>query len=181
MHPAFWPYLVGLIPIFLARTWLARCVAICFGCISLGLAYYMVWVIQNVHDNVQQTPHLNRAVLSALATALVSVLLTYFVDRRVEQRVDKKEAHSVLGMQLASYRLRTYAELAAWARERRMHTPAAVAPSGKQYQIEVQFLWDDKPNGDVRVSGSIDDGGIRAFLPLTDSFVVSPDGKFVGE
>jgi len=141
----------------------------------------MVWAIQNVHDNVQRTPHMNRAVLSALATALVSVLLTYFVDRNAEQRVDKKEAHSVLGIVLASYRSRTYAELAAWARERRIDTQAVVAPSGKQYEIEVQFLWNGKPNGDVRVSGSIDDGGTRAFPLLTDSFAVSPEGKFVGE
>lgn len=95
--------------------------------------------------------------------------------------MDRKEAHSVLGMQLDTYRSRSYAELAAWARERRIDTPAAVAPSGKQYQIEVQFFWDDKPNGDVRVSGSVDDGGARAFVPVTDSFILSPEGRFVGE
>jgi hypothetical protein len=181
MHPAFFPYLVGLIPIFLARTWFARWVAICFGCISLGLAYYMVWAIQTVHDNVQQTPHMNRAVLSALATAAVSLFLTYFVDRTTQRRMDKKEAYSVLGQQMATYRTRSYAVLAAWARDRRIDTPAAVAPSGKQYQVEVQFLWDNKPDGDVRVFGSIDDGGERVLVPLTDCFVVNPEGKFVGE
>jgi hypothetical protein len=29
--------------------------------------------------------------------------------------------------------------------------------------------------------GSIDDGGWRAFLPLTDGLVVAPDGTIVGE
>jgi hypothetical protein len=95
--------------------------------------------------------------------------------------MDKKEAHSILAEHLAHYRSRSYAELAAWVRERRIDTPEAVAPSGKRYQIEVQFIWDAKPDGDVRVSGSIDDGGIRAFLPLTDSFILSPEGRFVGE
>jgi hypothetical protein len=28
---------------------------------------------------------------------------------------------------------------------------------------------------------SIDDGGWRAFLPWTDSFIIAPDGSFVGE
>jgi hypothetical protein len=31
------------------------------------------------------------------------------------------------------------------------------------------------------VLGSIDDGGWRAFAPLTRSFIKSPDGTFVGE
>jgi hypothetical protein len=95
--------------------------------------------------------------------------------------MDTKEARSILAEHLARYRSRSYTEVAAWARERRIDTPEAVAPNGKRYQIEVQFFWDDKPDGDVRVSGSIDDGGIRAFLPLSESFILSPEGRFIGE
>ena len=36
-------------------------------------------------------------------------------------------------------------------------------PSGATYQVEVQLFWDDQPNGELRVMGSIDDGGWRAF------------------
>src|SRR5205807_9836250 len=32
----------------------------------------------------------------------------------------------------------------------------------------------------LRVIVSVDDGGLRAFVPLTDSFIVSPEGLFVG-
>jgi hypothetical protein len=95
--------------------------------------------------------------------------------------MDTKEARSILAEHLARYRSRSNAELAVWVRQHRTDTPEAVAPSGKRYQIEVQFFWDAKPEGDVRVSGAIDDGGIRAFLPLTDSFILSPEGRFVGE
>jgi hypothetical protein len=95
--------------------------------------------------------------------------------------MDAEEARAVLAERLGRYRSRSYAEVAAWVREHRTDTSEAVAPSGKRYQIAVQFFWDDKPSGDVRVSGSIDDGGIRAFVPLTDSFILSPEGKFVGE
>jgi hypothetical protein len=95
--------------------------------------------------------------------------------------MDKEEAPSILAAHLARYRSRSYAELAAWTRQRRIDTAEAIGPRGKPYQIEVQFLWDDKPDEDVRVSASIDDGGIRAFLPLTDGFILSPAGKFVGE
>jgi hypothetical protein len=29
--------------------------------------------------------------------------------------------------------------------------------------------------------GSIDDGGLSAFSPLTDDFIITPDGGFIGE
>jgi hypothetical protein len=53
--------------------------------------------------------------------------------------------------------------------------------SGAQYQLEITFHWDGPKGGDIRVIGSIDDGGWRAFLPLTRSFIKSADGSFVGE
>jgi hypothetical protein len=33
----------------------------------------------------------------------------------------------------------------------------------------------------VHVLGAIDDGGLRAFVPLCDDFIMAPDGSFVGE
>jgi hypothetical protein len=57
-------------------------------------------------------------------------------------------------------------------------------PSGAEYQLEVQAMWDDprSKGGNLRVIASIDDGrGWRAFSPLTDSFIMTPDGSFVGE
>jgi len=96
--------------------------------------------------------------------------------------MDTKEASSILAEHLARYRSRSYAELSARVRERRIDTPEVVAPGGHRYEIEVQFFWDDKPDGDVRVSVSISDGrGIRAFVPLTDSFIMSAEGRFIGE
>jgi hypothetical protein len=56
-----------------------------------------------------------------------------------------------------------------------------VGGSGAEYQLEVQVFWDQKTGGNVRVIGSIDDGGLRAFFPLTNSFITAPDGTFVGE
>ncbi len=91
--------------------------------------------------------------------------------------MDEKEARPILAEHLNRYQSRSYTELAAWVRERRIDTAEVVGQSGKEYQIEVVFFWDGKPDGDVRVIGSIDDGrGIRAFVPLTDSFALSPEG-----
>jgi hypothetical protein len=47
--------------------------------------------------------------------------------------------------------------------------------------VEIQTFWDSQPGGNVRVMGSIDDGGWRAFLPLSRSFIKSAVDSFVGE
>ena len=57
-----------------------------------------------------------------------------------------------------------------------------VAESGVQYQVEVQAFWDrPRQPGDLRVIIAIDDGGWRAFRPLSTDFIVASDGSFVGE
>lgn len=53
--------------------------------------------------------------------------------------------------------------------------------SGDRYQLEVEAFWDDKPKRTLRVTVSIDDGGWRSFFPLSDDFIIAPDGTFVGE
>ena len=95
--------------------------------------------------------------------------------------MDKTEARSILSEHLTRYRSRSYAELAAWVSEGRNDEMEIVAPGGTRYQIEVNFFWDNRRNGNVRVMGAMDDGGIRALFPLTDSFILSPEGRFVGE
>jgi hypothetical protein len=46
--------------------------------------------------------------------------------------------------------------------------------TGVIYQLEISILWDRDPRGAICIIGSIDDGGLRAFLPLTDSRLVEP-------
>jgi hypothetical protein len=48
------------------------------------------------------------------------------------------------------------------------------ARTGVEYQVELTVLWDHKPNAAIRILGSIDDGGLRAFFPLSDSRLVMP-------
>ena len=51
-------------------------------------------------------------------------------------------------------------------------------PSGVTYQIEWNAFWDSQAGGDIRVIVSIDDGSLARFIvPLTTSFLISPDGK----
>lgn len=93
--------------------------------------------------------------------------------------MDKVEASKILSERLAEYRRQSYAELARLVAAKQIDTSEIPGPSGASYQLEVQFFWDDQPGGDVRVLGSIDDGGWRAVVPLTQSFIVSPEGKIL--
>ena len=58
----------------------------------------------------------------------------------------------------------------------RQESSEVVGLSGTAYHVELEGFWDDDEHTDLRVVASIDDGGLRAFLPFTDSFTVSPSG-----
>jgi hypothetical protein len=60
-------------------------------------------------------------------------------------------------------------------------TKLVVGEDGKSYQLEIAAIWDIARGEDVRVIVSVDDGGWRAFKPLTQDFVMRPDGSFVDE
>lgn len=48
------------------------------------------------------------------------------------------------------------------------------------YQVEIDFFFDDpREKKDIRVLGLIDDGGLRSFAPISDSFIMTPDGKLL--
>jgi len=92
--------------------------------------------------------------------------------------MDNSEARALLRIHLDAYRHRKYEELVML-----LGKPEVIQLQGASatYQVEVEVHWDDRPGGAIRVLGSVDDGGWRAFKPLCDDFIVVPDGTFVGE
>ncbi|HEY7713523.1 MAG TPA: hypothetical protein VIE90_03410 [Candidatus Binatia bacterium] len=93
--------------------------------------------------------------------------------------MDKAEASRILAEELARYRRESYASLQRLLKE--VDAYEITGPSGTNYQIEIQAVWDDQTSGNLRVIGGIDDGGLRAYLPLTDDFILSPAGELIGE
>ena len=92
--------------------------------------------------------------------------------------MNSAEAKLILARELARLRARPLQELVRLTRD--AETLEIEAPSGACYQIEFQASWDPPARREVlRVSGAIDDGGLRAFSPVTDSFRVTAGGKFV--
>jgi len=93
--------------------------------------------------------------------------------------MDTPEARRILAERLARYRTLSYAQLV--ARHDHVEGEEIAGPGKKFWQLEFQVVWDNKPNGDVRVLGAIDDGGSRAFVPVMDSFIKAPNSEFVDE
>ena len=94
--------------------------------------------------------------------------------------MNKEEALAVVRHELASYRGRGYRELLCLLSQ--CDELEAVGPSGARYRIQVEAVWDDRPNGDLRVIGLVDDGSLRQYVcPLNDDFIIRSDGSFVGE
>jgi hypothetical protein len=97
-----------------------------------------------------------------------------------EDQVDKAEAERILATELAIFRERPYKDLVAMI-DSPKRTVEVIAPSGTRYCLDVLIYWDGDRGANVRVIGTIDDGGFRAFVPLSDDFIKAPDGSLVGE
>ena len=93
--------------------------------------------------------------------------------------MDTVAAQKVLDKWVAKLRAEPYRELA--SRVGSVTTDDIPRDSERSWQIEIQVSWDDEPDGNVRVMVSIDDGGLRAFVPMTDDFIKAPTGEFIGE
>ncbi|MDX1435517.1 MAG: hypothetical protein R3335_01820 [Anaerolineales bacterium] len=94
--------------------------------------------------------------------------------------MDKIEAKFILSLELNQFRSMSYEELKALMGSPRVIERAA--PSGISYQIEVESFWDNprKPEEELRVIGSIDDGRLfHALIPLSATFVMNREGAIV--
>lgn len=86
--------------------------------------------------------------------------------------MDRNEANAIIHNYLDDLEATGYAALIRRVKEDQAFE--RLSNTGATYQLEVSILWDDKPNGAIRILVSIDDGGLRAFLPLTASRLVEP-------
>jgi hypothetical protein len=109
----------------------------------------------------------------------------------------EKEMRNILSEELKKFRNYTYQKLADLVKKENVEAYEVADPEGNRYQIEIQFLWDSNPNGNIRVIGSIDGIDLKPSLTgfsllrlmrrigikpdATDDFIMNPTGEFVGE
>jgi hypothetical protein len=94
--------------------------------------------------------------------------------------MDKTQALQLLDEAMHEFRRESYRDLVTRIGQEPVTTERLGADS-TTYQLEIAFMWEHRPGGNVIVVGSIDDGGWRAFAPLTRSFIKAADESFVGE
>jgi hypothetical protein len=68
-------------------------------------------------------------------------------------RFDPVVAKKHLAAHVTPFRSMSYASLADKVNRRDIETYEVAEPDGASYQIEILFLWDGKPDGDIRVMG----------------------------
>src|SRR5438067_9579643 len=88
--------------------------------------------------------------------------------------MNREEATNIVRQELLKFRHKTYPELRRLVGTR-MPTVVITGASGTEYQVAIQVHWDGKRDGNIRVLGLIDDGGWRAFVPLTEDFIIGSD------
>ena len=113
-------------------------------------------------------------------------------DRNREMNLNDKRL--LLAEHLAEFRSWSYAALVEEIdRTKTQHGclrhSEGVSDDGTEWQMEFNVFWDDKRGGHVRVCGDIStvpQAGLLRILPVyfpdaTDSFIMAPDGSFIGE
>jgi hypothetical protein len=93
--------------------------------------------------------------------------------------MSRDEARVLLATHLAGYRTYSYSRLVELIGS--VETADVRGADGTMYQLEIEFFWDDKKNGDIRVLAAIDGGPISSFRPMTDAFIKAANGAYVDE
>lgn len=90
--------------------------------------------------------------------------------------MNNAEAQAILDERLTAFARRPYSELAALVG--RAEADTVRGDSGVDYQLEFTVFYDDAATrSDLRIVGSIDDGGWRAYVPLTKTLRVRSSGE----
>jgi hypothetical protein len=93
--------------------------------------------------------------------------------------MSRDEARALLLAHLARYRAYPYSRLVELIGS--VETADVRGSDGTMYQLEVEFFWDDKKKGDIRVLAAIDGGPISSLRPMTDDFIKAANDTYVGK
>jgi hypothetical protein len=88
--------------------------------------------------------------------------------------MNTQEAREILSEVMREYRQKDYSY---WENSI-PESPLVISKTGESgvdYQIEIIIVRDAPKSRTIRVAFGIDDGGWRAFVPMTDDFLVEPE------
>lgn len=114
----------------------------------------------------------------AAATSSDALLLEYSHEYYLSRPVNPHESRRILEETIASLRELSLEQLQRYLDD---ETREIIGESGTRYSVEIKAFWDDAADRYLRVRVAIDDGGWRAMVPKTSSFIIAADGSFVDE
>ena len=116
---------------------------------------------------------------ASCAPPSLSAAVAHLWRSATHHAMDKAEAEKIITEQLARFERRSHSELKPLVEAQQAEGYEVRGVSGATYQIEINFYWDSEPGETIRVMGSIDDGGIRAYSPLTESVLVKRTERLI--
>lgn len=93
--------------------------------------------------------------------------------------MDKKEAGLVAEKDLEFYRSLSYDEIL--SKVGIQESFEKVSDRGEPYRMEIDFMFDDHDEKTIRVWAIVSYSFWTDFVPVSTSFIIAPNGDFVGE
>lgn len=91
------------------------------------------------------------------------------------------EAKEILSKHVLMLKKYSYANLKKFMNRDQYTIREFTGLSGKNYRIDIQASWADKKEGDLRVRTFIDCRDLSYFFPLSEEFILTRYGGFVGD
>lgn len=91
--------------------------------------------------------------------------------------MNEQVARALIDAELRRHQRLSYSGLTALIGK--VKTKELLGEDGETYYLEIQAFWDSKKGADVRLIVAADDGGWRAYKPLTGGFIMRRDGSLV--
>jgi len=93
--------------------------------------------------------------------------------------MNRTKALSILRAEAAKYAGRRYNDLIHLI-DNSINEPV-LGPDGVEYQIEAGAVWDDMPNGQLRLFFSVDNGGFSAYFPVSRTSLIAIGQVYDGQ
>src|SRR5579864_419466 len=156
--------------------WLA---ALCVTALLFAFAAFAVeeWLV--FLDWAKTAPE-GKWIAVEIAAGLVALAWLIGRRKRAARMISREVVRGIIEERLKHLRQVPYAELL--KRQGETHFECIPGAKGRGYRVETSVIWDrPKKKDDLRVMVSVSGGGVSAFKPMLDNFILAPNGSFVGE
>lgn len=92
--------------------------------------------------------------------------------------MSRRKAKEIIKHQLKELEGKSYTELKKYIGQYFIKK-FEITDNRKGYWGDIQVFWDDKENENIRVMGCISYSFFTSFLPVCDSFIITPENKFL--